>query len=42
MHKEAEVYVDDMIIKSKERDGYVLTLQKFFARLIKYNIHLNP
>jgi len=27
MHKGAEAYVDDMIIKSKQRDGHVLTLQ---------------
>jgi len=28
MHKEAEEYVDDMIIKSKERVGHVPTLWK--------------
>ena len=40
VHKEAKVYVDDMIIKSKQRDGHVLTLWKFFTRLIRYNKHL--
>ena len=30
MHKEAEVYVDDMIVKSQDREGHVKALQKFF------------
>jgi len=36
MHKEAGVNVDDMIVKSKQRNGHVRTLQEF------YDIHLNP
>ncbi|XP_074315648.1 uncharacterized protein LOC141651853 [Silene latifolia] len=42
MHKEVEVYVDDMIVKSKEREGHIANLRKFFARLRKYNMRLNP
>ena len=42
MHKEANVYVDDMIIKSKERAGHVPTLRKFFMRLRNYNMNLKP
>ena len=30
IHKEVEVYVDDMIVKSKDREGHILALQKFF------------
>jgi len=42
IHKETEVYIDDMTIKSKERVGHILTLQKFFTRRRKSNMHLNP
>ncbi|XP_070048966.1 uncharacterized protein [Nicotiana tomentosiformis] len=33
MHKEIEVYVDDVIIKSKTQDDHVRDLKKFFERL---------
>ena len=33
IHKEVEVYVDDMIVKSKDREGHMPTLQKFFERI---------
>ena len=33
IHKEVEVYVDDMIMQSKDREGYIPTLQKFFERI---------
>ena len=42
MHKEVEVYVDDVIIKSKTRVDHVYDLRKFFERLRKYNLKLNP
>ena len=42
MHKEVEVYVDDMIVKSEIRDGHFEALDKFLARLKKYNLRLNP
>src|SRR6187397_1486985 len=42
MHKEVEVYVDDMIVKSKDRQGHPIALKKFFERLRKYNMRLNP
>ena len=31
MHKEVEVYVDDMIVKSKDRPGHMVALRKFFG-----------
>ena len=42
MHKEIEVYVDDMMVKSKMREGHFETLDKFLVRLEKYNLRLNP
>ena len=42
MHKEVEVYVDDMMVKSEMREGHFEALDKFLARLEKYNLRLNP
>ena len=33
IHKEVEVYVDEMIVKSKDREGHMPALQKFFERI---------
>ena len=41
IHKEVEVYVDDMIVKSKEREGHITTLRKFFERIQFYKLQLN-
>ena len=42
MHKEIEVYVDDMIAKSTKEDEHVTDLQKLFERLRKFQLKLNP
>ena len=42
MHKEVEVYVDDMMVKSEIREGHFEALDKFLTRLGKYNLRLNP
>ncbi|KAH7839034.1 hypothetical protein Vadar_034023 [Vaccinium darrowii] len=42
IHKEVEVYVDDMIVKAKEREGHLPALRKFFERIRKYRLRLNP
>ena len=42
MHKEIEVYVDDMIAKSRTKVEHVEHLLKFFQRLRKYKLRLNP
>ena len=42
MHKEIEVYVDDMIAKSKQWKDHVEVLRKLFKRLRKYKLRLNP
>ena len=42
VHNEVEVYVDDMIVKSKERKGHTIDLRKFFERIKEYRLRLNP
>jgi hypothetical protein len=42
IHKEIEVYVDDMIVKSKNEEDHVQVLRKLFDRLRKYQLKLNP
>jgi len=42
IHKEIEVYVDDIIIKSKRSTYHIADLKKFFDRLRRYNLKLNP
>jgi len=42
MHKEIEVYVDDMIAKSKIEEEHIVNLQKLFERLRKFKLRLNP
>ena len=42
IHKEIEVYVDDMMVKSTNREGHFIVLDKFLARAEKYNLRLNP
>ena len=42
MHKEVEVYVDDMMVKSKMREGHFEALDKFLERIERYNLRLNP
>ena len=41
MHKEIEVYVDDMIAKSRERESQSTNLRKLFERLRKYQLKIN-
>ena len=42
MCNEVEVYVDDMIMKSKDREGHVANLRKFFKRIMESRLRLNP
>ena len=42
MHKEIEVYVDDMIAKSKSEEEHLANLKKLFERLRKFKLRLNP
>ena len=42
MHKEIEVYVDDMIAKSRIARDLLVDLRKLFKCLVKYRLRLNP
>ena len=42
MHNEFEVYVDDMIVKSKDKGGHIINLRKFSKRIKEYRLRLNP
>ena len=42
MHKEIEVYVDNMIAKSRTPSDHLIDLRKLFKRLVKYRLRLNP
>ena len=37
-----EVYIDDIVVKSKTRGEHALHLQEFFHLLRKYDMKLNP
>ena len=41
MHKEIEVYVDDMIAKSRTTRDHLVDLTKLFKCLVKYRLRLN-
>nr|CAN67851.1 hypothetical protein VITISV_020214 [Vitis vinifera] len=42
MHRNVEVYVDDMIVKSRGRADHLATLRRFFERIHKFRLRLNP
>ena len=42
MHREVEVYVDDILAKSKDEEVHVQVLRRLFERLRKYQLKLNP
>ena len=42
MHKDVEVYVDDMIVKSQGRVDHLAALERFFERIQKFRLRLNP
>lgn len=41
IHKEMEVYVDDMVVRSITLEEHYKDLEKFLERLTKYNVRLN-
>ena len=42
MHIDAEVYEDDMIVKSQDRGDNLAALQRFFERIRRCKLRLNP
>ena len=41
MHNEVEVYIEDMIVKSKDRKSHATNLRKLFKRIKEYRLRLN-
>ena len=42
MHREIEIYIDDMIAKSRIARDHLMDLRKLFKHLVKYRLRLNP
>ena len=42
MHRDVEVYVDDMIVKSRDRSNHLAALERFFERIRQFILRLNP
>ncbi|RVW66941.1 Retrovirus-related Pol polyprotein from transposon 297 [Vitis vinifera] len=42
MHRDVEVYVDDMIVKSRGRSDHLAALEIFFKRIRQFRLRLNP
>ena len=42
IHHEIEVYMDDMIVRSQNKEEHLNHLYKLFERLKKYKLRLNP
>ena len=42
MHRDVEVYVDDMIVKSRDRADHLAELQRFFEQIRQLRLRLNP
>jgi DNA-binding transcriptional regulator GbsR (MarR family) len=41
MHREVEVYVDDMLAKLKKEEDHMQVFRKLFERLHKFRLRLN-
>ena len=42
MHRDVEVYVDDMIVKSQDRVDHLAALKRFFDMIRQFRLGLNP
>ena len=42
MHRDVKVYVDDMIVKSRDRADHLAALQRLFERIRQSRLRLNP
>ena len=42
MHRDVEVDVDEMIVKSQDRADNLAALQRFFERIRQFRLRLNP
>ena len=41
MHRDVEVYIDDMIVKSRDRAYHLAALERFFERIKQFKLRLN-
>ena len=41
MHQDIQVYVDDMIVKSRVRSDHMVALESFFERIRQFRLRLN-
>ena len=42
MHRDVEVYVDYMIMKSRDKLDHLVALERFFKRIRQFRLRLNP
>ena len=42
MHQDVEAYVDDMIVKSRDRVDHLVVLERFFEMIRQFRLRLNP
>ncbi|RVW71447.1 Transposon Ty3-I Gag-Pol polyprotein [Vitis vinifera] len=42
MHRDVEVYVDDMMVKSQDRSDHLAALERFFERTRQFRLRPNP
>ena len=42
MHRDVEVYLDDMIVKSRDRADHLVALERFLKRIKQFKLRLNP
>ena len=42
MHRDVEVYVNDMRVKSRNRSDHLSALERFFERIGQFRLRLNP
>ncbi|WJZ95140.1 hypothetical protein VitviT2T_013930 [Vitis vinifera] len=42
MHRDIEVYMDDMIVKFRDKANHIAALQRFFERIRQFKLRLNP
>ena len=42
MHQDVEIYVNDMIVKSRDRADHLATFERFFEMIRQIRLRLNP
>jgi len=40
--RNVQVYVDDMVVTSQEKDQHIADLEELFTTIVKYKLKLNP